>query len=112
MADDRIERIVGHWKTVSDISAGVDRAETSHECLLCGHLVRHDSSGWRGVAPLSPEFLENVNSDVRGVCREIEAHDREAHPDEVTPQQTAEFRPKLHNSLNLRYGLKGYENHN
>jgi hypothetical protein len=109
---DHIERIVGHWKTVSDISAGVDRAETSHECLLCGHSVRHDSAGWRGTAPLSPEFLEKVNSDVRRVCREIEAHDRAVHPDEVTPQQTAEFRSKLHNSLNPRHGLAGYESDN
>jgi len=97
---------------VSDISAGVDRAETSHECLLCGHLVRHDPSGSRGSAPLSPEFLESVNRDVRRVCREIEAHDREMHPDEVTSQQTAEFRSKLHGSLDARHGLRGYEDHN
>jgi hypothetical protein len=109
---DRIERIVGHWRTVTDLSAGIDRTETSHECLLCGYSIQHDSSDRRGVDPLSPEFLKSVNSEVRRVCEQIEAHDLEQHPDDVVVQQTAEFRSKLHASLDPRHGLTGYESHN
>lgn len=51
----------GHERTVTDLFAGLGRAETAHECLLCGYSMQHDSSAWPGVDPLSSKFLKKVS---------------------------------------------------